>query len=129
MSEMNPDRAAAEALGATFEEPEPDRESTVSESSSTSGGGRASSVKDMLSSTRPAKSPQQASGSLDFDTPWYNHLEVGLEKATGADGTPAWVNLVVGCILLVVQEGDVPMPSRADSDDEEPEADGGVMSV
>jgi|GEM_PF-4032500 len=139
--DMDPSAAASKALGETVnqeaaEDSERSERSTdeTSRESSRESSSR-SGLRSMLSSTEPDLSPQQASGALDFSTPWYAHLEVAFQKATNASGTPAWVHLAVAVLMLLVSEFDVEIPGGNESgggddlDDEPAEADGGVNSV
>ncbi|WP_178917689.1 hypothetical protein [Natronomonas gomsonensis] len=137
MGDMDPSSAAAKALGE-----EPDREAaegrqtserstdeTSRESSRESS--RTSGLRSMLSSTEPEVSPQQARGSFDLSTPWYAHLEAGIEKASNAHGTPAWVHLTVAFLLLLSAELDLSIPTggdeSGDGDDLEDEGDGAAV--
>jgi hypothetical protein len=74
----------------------------------------------MLSSTSPDVSPEEVAGALDFSVPWHAHAEVGLEKASTAEGVPAWVHGLTALMLLFVEVrkgsdadgGDRPVPAE-----------------
>lgn len=57
----------------------------------------------MLTSTSPSESPEAQDGTLSTRAAWYQHLELAVKKATGSSGTPAWVNLVMSCLLLAAE--------------------------
>jgi len=129
---MDPNKAAAEALGQTFDDSDDGGDSTESASRSSASRSSSSSLRSMLGSTEPDVSPSQASGTLDTSEPWHAHAETALAKATGAGGTPAWVHLLMAMLLLLIDETGVSVPSSGgdpDDEDDEPAADGGVASV
>lgn len=66
-----------------------------------------SSLWDMLTSTSPSESPDAQDGTLSTDAKWYQHAELAVKKATGANGTPAWVNLTMSVLLLAAENAGV----------------------
>lgn len=80
------------------------------ESSSTS---RRSSIREMLSSTEPSESPEMQDGTLSTGAKWHQHLELAIKKATGASGTPAWINGIMAAFLLVADGTGVELPGAS----------------
>jgi hypothetical protein len=136
--DMDPSVAASKAMGEAVNREAADerkRSEETTDETSRESSDSGFNVRSMLGSTQPDLSPQQASGSLDFSTPWYAHAEVFFEKATNASGTPAWVHGLMALVLLLAVELDLPVPSVGSTDDgdradeETAEADGGVGTV
>jgi hypothetical protein len=67
-----------------------------------------SGVRSMLTATEPNVAPDEVSGSLDASASWEEHLEIGVEKATNGEGTPAWVNAVMAVAAFIVQQDEEP---------------------
>jgi hypothetical protein len=42
-------------------------------------------------------------GTFSTGAKWYQHLELAAKKATGASGTPAWLNGIMAAFLLVAE--------------------------
>lgn len=98
------------------------------DSGTTGGGSRApgaSSIREMLTATEPSESPEMQDGTLSTGAKWYQHLELAIKKATGASGTPAWVNGIMATFLLVAESaglelgGDPESSSSASSSSDE----------
>ena len=84
-------------------------------SEDTSGG----SLRAMLSSTEPDISPHEVSGFIDLSVPWFNHLEVMVQKMSSSGGIPAWANGMIAIVALLKQSGAMPDMDRDTSDDDE----------
>lgn len=72
-----------------------------------------SSLWEMLTSTSPSESPDMQDGTLSTDAEWYQHAELAIKKATGASGTPAWVNFVMSGLLLAARSAGMELPSSS----------------
>lgn len=85
---------------------------------------------EMLQSTEPAESPEMQDGTLSTNAQWYQHLELAVKKATGATGTPAWVNAAMAMFLLVAENaGLTPDPSSGASSDDPTSTGAGDIQV
>jgi hypothetical protein len=62
-----------------------------------------SSIREMLTSTEPSESPEMQDGTFSTGAEWYQHLELAVKKATGASGTPAWLNGIMAAFLLAAE--------------------------
>lgn len=97
--------ADMEMIGTEPIEPEPSR-------------GPLDGIVQALWNTEPDVSPREASGFVDLDVPWQNHLEVMFQKITSSGGVPAWLNGVAAVAAFAKQSG------VADKvPDQEPEAE------
>lgn len=86
-------------------EADPDADPSA-RSSSTTGTSRRGFM-EMLTSTTPRESPEAQDGSLSTNAAWYQHAELFLKKATGAEGTPAWVNGTMAALTLAAEAAGV----------------------
>lgn len=104
------DVAPSEAVDA-----DPDAETTAG--STESRAPSASSITEMLSSTEPSESPEVQDGTFSTGAAWYQHLELAVKKATGASGTPAWINAIMAAFLLAAESAGLDL-GGADADPE-----------
>jgi hypothetical protein len=80
-----------------------DRADEADTASTTDGSRSFSSIREMLSSTEPSESPEMQDGTFSTGAKWYQHLELAVKKATGASGTPAWLNGIMAGFLLAAE--------------------------
>jgi len=71
----------------------------------------------MLRSTEPPVTPQEVGRELSLEAEWHEHILCGLVKASGSEGTEAWMNMLMGVVLLTLDY------SGADSEEEAGEGD------
>lgn len=83
------------------------------------GGESTSNLRGMMMSTNPPVSPANVDGALNLGVPWHKHMEAFIAKASGSEGTPAVVHLVVAMALLATDGADISdmVPTGGDSDD------------
>jgi len=107
------------APGATLEVPDADASThAAAEGVETPGKtGSDSTLRDMLLSTDPDKSLREVESPYDPDAGGLARVYRGVQKATGVDGTPAVVDVIVGAVE-VVQSLDDQDTSDADQDDD-----------
>lgn len=86
-----------------FVDADPDADPSARSSSTTTRRG----FMEMLTSTTPSESPEAQDGSLSTSAAWYQHAELFMKKATGAEGTPAWVNGVMAAFTLAAESAGV----------------------
>jgi hypothetical protein len=94
-----------------------------------SQGTSRSSFFEMLQSTEPSESPEMQDGTFSTGAAWHQHLELGVKKATGAAGTPAWLNLSMAAILAVVQGVDPTATSDEQDTGTDADLGGGNVEV
>jgi len=106
------------APGATLEVPDADASNHASAEGAETPDktGSDSTLRDMLLSTDPDKSLQQVESPYDPDAGGLSRVYRGVQKATGVDGTPAIVDVIVGAVE-VVQSLDDQDASDGDQDD------------
>lgn len=92
-----------------------DAEAPTSSASSASTSRR--NFMSMLTATTPSERPAEQDGTFSTEAAWYQHLELAVKKATGSDGTPAWLNLTMSAFLLVAESANL-VPDEQDEQDE-----------
>jgi hypothetical protein len=109
------------APGATLEAADADASThTAAEGAETPGKtGSDSTLRDMLLSTDPDKSLQQVESPYDPDAGGLARVYRGVQKATGVDGTPAVVDVIIGAVEVVQSLDD-----QEASDGDEPDDNG-----
>lgn len=89
------------------------------EADGSDGGSRApssgSSIREMLTSTEPSESPEVQDGTFSTGAHWYQHLELAVKKATGASGTPAWLNGIMAAFLLAAESAGLDLGDGSES--------------
>lgn len=112
------DVSASEFIEADDLEADP---SARSSSTSNAGTSRRTFMQ-MLTSTSPSESPEAQDGSLSTNARWFQHAELFLKKATGAEGTPAWVNGTMAAFMLAAESAGLLDASdgAGDRDDADP---------
>lgn len=106
-------------------DPDPDADPSARSGTSSNGGVSRRSFMEMLTSTRPAESPEAQDGSLSTSAAWHQHAELFLKKATGAEGTPAWVNATMAAFMLAAESaGVLDSSDSSDAGGDRPDAEG-----
>lgn len=90
-----------------FVDPDADEQDADPSARSSSSGTTRRGFMEMLTSTTPRESPEAQDGSLSTNAAWFQHAELFLKKATGAEGTPAWVNGVMAALTLAAESAGV----------------------
>jgi hypothetical protein len=85
------------------------------DTASTDGSRSFSSIREMLSSTEPSESPEMQDGTFSTGAKWHQHLELAVKKATGASGTPAWLNGIMAAFLLAGESAGLDLGDGSES--------------
>lgn len=92
-----------------------DRADEGDTASTTDGSRSISSIREMLSSTEPSESPEMQDGTFSTGAKWHQHLELAVKKATGASGTPAWLNGIMAAFLLAAESAGLDLGDGSES--------------
>ena len=111
--DFDPGAFAAEATGETTTDAHAAAEGTEA----TGDVGSTSTLREMLLSTDPAQSLEETEDPWDPDRGGTTRIYRGLMKATGVDGMPAVVDVVIG-VVEATQDLNLKEPDDEDDDQE-----------